>query len=376
MRKSVGLSWLAISCLVTTSAVAQQYTTTGNTLTYEPPPSLSPLDYQNARPMPLPQLRTAPSTQSNNLIPLNQTYGPPGVSAGGMGTGKQSTAVLVPAVPEQTQPPSATPEEYGTSNQVFTTSRANAFNNPTVYNYPFRAAGKLFFTINGAGFLCSASLIKPGLAVTAAHCVANYGQNQFYSNWQYVPAYNNGVAPYGVWNVKNVTILTAYFNGTDNCTVFGVVCPDDVAILNIATPNGLPGITTGWLGFGWNGYSYNPSNQVQITQLGYPVALDGGNFMERTDSQGFVDGNNSNNTIIGSLQTGGSSGGPWVVNLGTAPILNGTSFGTGASHNIVVGVTSWGYTDTTIKQQGAAPFTSGNILNLVNIVCAANPGKC
>ena len=29
--------------------------------------------------------------------------------------------------------------------------------------------------------MCSASLIKPGIVVTAAHCVANYGQHQFYS---------------------------------------------------------------------------------------------------------------------------------------------------------------------------------------------------
>ena len=106
------------------------------------------------------------------------------------------------------------------------------------------------------------------------------------------------------------------------------------------------------------------------------MALDNGGFMERTDSQGFTNTTLSNNTIIGSLQTGGSSGGPWVVNLGNPPILNGTSFGTYASHNIVVGVTSWGYTDLTVKQQGAAPFTSGNINTLVTTVCAANPGKC
>jgi hypothetical protein len=105
--------------------------------------------------------------------------------------------------------------------------------------------------------------------------------------------------------------------------------------------------------------------------------------MERNDSQGYTQGYTyaafSNNTIIGSLMTGGSSGGPWVVNLGLTPaVASPTTFGSAASHNIVVGVTSWGYTNTSPgpKQQGAAPFTSGNIVVLVNTVCARTPGAC
>ena len=98
--------------------------------------------------------------------------------------------------------------------------------------------------------------------------------------------------------------------------------------------------------------------------------------MERNDSQGFVSTSLSNNTIIGSLMTGGSSGGPWLVNLGNPPSLSGISFGSAASHNVVVGITSWGYTDTSIKQQGASPFTSNNIVSLVNTACTASPAAC
>ena len=138
----------------------------------------------------------------------------------------------------------------------------------------------------------------------------------------------------------------------------------------------LSGARTGYLGYGWNGYSYNSSGQVLISQLGYPVALDGGALMERTNSQGFTSASDSNNTVIGSLQTGGSSGGPWVANLGIAPALNGTSFGNGANHNVVVGVTSWGYISTAIKQQGASRFTTSNITVLVNTVCTGTPAAC
>jgi len=77
--------------------------------------------------------------------------------------------------------------------------------------------------------------------------------------------------------------------------------------------------------------------------------------------------------------TGGSSGGPWVTNLGKPPTLSSpTTFGYGASHEVVVGVTSWDYTTTNPgpKQMGAAPFTSFNIESLVNAVCSATPGAC
>jgi hypothetical protein len=106
--------------------------------------------------------------------------------------------------------------------------------------------------------------------------VANYGTNQFYNSWQYVPAYNNGTAPYGVWTVSSARVLTAYLNGTDNCAVFGVVCPDDVAVLTVTPQNGTyVGSITGWFGCAWN-YGYNSAGQAHLTQLGYPVALDEG----------------------------------------------------------------------------------------------------
>ena len=84
----------------------------------------------------------------------------------------------------------------------------------------------------------------------------------------------------------------------------------------------------------------------------------------------------SNNTIIGSLMCEGSSGGPWLVNFGIRPSLTGTTAGTASDPNIVVGVTSWGFDNTSIKQQGASPFTNDNIVLLVTAACAAVPAAC
>jgi V8-like Glu-specific endopeptidase len=332
----------------------------------------SSVDYANAKPKPLPQAAHAPSAAP--AAPM----GTLGMAPGYVGSGQGRPAV----VPVPRAISSAIPEEAGTSNHPFTTAWANAWLDPTFNDWPFRAAGRLFFNIPGQGtFVCSASLIKPGVVVTAAHCVANFGHQQFYNSWTFIPAYYKGSGAYGVWTVSVAAVLSSYYSGSDPCAQSGVICQDDVALLVLNPQSGLyAGNLTGWYGYGWNGYSYFPwqsLSQAEITQLGYPVALDGGLRMERTDSLGYnAGGNLSNNTVIGSLMTGGSSGGPWLVNFGVDPSLSGISHGSMAAKDIVVGVTSWGYIDTTIKEMGAAPFTSGNIVVLVNYMCTHFAAAC
>ncbi|MGN6314922.1 trypsin-like serine peptidase [Trinickia sp.] len=334
------------------------------------------IDFEHALPMPLPNPGFVPPTREESLLLAPSKLGAPGHMAGGVGNGKRESTRIARPLALSTEDGVA-PQEFGTSSQPFTTNRVDALGDNTQFYYAFRPTGKLFFNIGSSTYLCSASLIKPGVVVTAAHCVANFGRQQFYSNWRFVPAYSNGSAPYGVWSAASAVVMTAYYNGSDPCAVSGVVCQDDVAVLILSPQSGVyAGNRAGWYGYGWNGYGFNGSAQALINQLGYPVALDGGLLMERNDSQGYRAPGFSNNTVIGSLMTGGSSGGPWHVNLGMAPSLAGTSFGSAAARNTVVGVTSWGYTDPAVKQQGASPFTSGNIVPLVNTACSAAPGAC
>lgn len=337
------------------------------------------VDYANAIPMPLPQSTVPPINDSSDVS--SQSLGVPGFVSGAVGNGKQ-TPVRLPVGngPAVSADFDVSPQEFGTSNHPFTTKRVdlpasntttNSLANGVSLRWPYRIAGKLFFNIGTSTYVCSASLIKRGVIVTAAHCVANYGKKQFYTNWRFYPAYYNGLAPYGAWSVNGWWVMSSYYNGTDTCSTPGIVCANDVAVLTV-TPTAAgayPGTATGWYGYGWNGWGFNPSKQALFNQLGYPVALDGGKLMQRTDSQAFVSASSANNSVWGGLQTGGSSGGPELVNLGWNPVLAGTSFGAYANPNIVVGVTSWGYTSTAIKQQGASPFTSGNIVPLVTAAC-------
>ncbi len=227
--------------------------------------------------------------------------------------------------------------------------------------------------------MCSASLIKRGLVVTAAHCVTDYGSRAFFSNFEFIPAYATGVAPFGVWRAAEIRIMPSYFIGSDGCdpAAPGIICRNDIAVIRLEPQAGAyPGTSTGWFGYGWNGYGFTPAGTALITQLGYPVALDSGFLMQRTDAQGVISAERVGNTLIGSLMTGGSSGGPWLINLGVPPALSGTDYGFDPFRNIVVGVTSWGYVSTSPKEQGASPFTSGNIVPLVDAECAAAPAAC
>ena len=335
------------------------------------------VDFVHAQPKALPiNPFAADSTQAlMRALGNPPDLGPSVYSSGAKGSGAQAPLFL--GKPELAPESEVAPQAFGTTNHPFTTARADLFGGATNTLYPYRAAGKLFFNEAGGSFICSASLIKRGVAVTAAHCVADYGKKQFYTGWQFVPGYRNGAAPFGVWTVRQAVILTSYYDGTGSCAVSGIVCSDDVAVLILDTQkDAYAGSTTGWFGY-WYGGGFTSNGLVQITQLGYPAGLDNAAYMERNDSQGYKSSSDSNNTLIGSNMNGGSSGGPWIANFGLPNVLTGESSGSGATFtNAVVGVTSWGYTSNAPKEQGASPFTSGNIQKLLDSACGSTPAAC
>ena len=333
-------------------------------------------DFVNMRPMPLPL-----AAEPIDVVPSLEDLGTPGFSAGAVGNGQTNPITLpMPAISDDEggmEGPYA-PDEFGTAHQPFSTARADLLTLDTNTQYPYRASGQLTFQKpnDNSTWYCSASMIKRGLVVTAAHCVANYGQQQYYHNWHFFPGRRSGVAPYGDWTVFQVWIKTAYYNGTDNCAQYGVVCPDDVAVLILNTQSGAyVGTQTGWYSYGWGGFGFY-NGLTHITQIGYPLCLDHGTLMERNDSQGLVSASDSSNTVIGSLMCGGSSGGPWLNNFGVRPTLTGTGNGTAFNPNTVVGVTSWGAISNSVKHQGASPFTTNNIVSLVTSACNSRPAAC
>lgn len=303
-------------------------------------------------------------------------------------------------------PAPAAAEAYGSAALPYSTTRVAVTVRGTpserpaetpVTSYPYRATGKLWSRFGAAWYACSAALIGPGLLVTAAHCVHRYGQGS--AGWADVVEWDpatyataEGVeTPYGTYRSRYMAVPGPYFAGSDTCTQAGVVCNNDLALVVLAAQDGeLPGDRLGWYFYAWNGYAFVASpllgdrTVAQVTQLGYPVAFDRGQQMQRTDAVGlFYDAGDLKNAQIGSAQTSGASGGPWLVNFGTRPGISGASAGA-AARQAVVGVTSYLSSVAGYNRLGASWFGqnaeypeadyggrgAGNIGYLVDHVCS------
>lgn len=91
------------------------------------------------------------------------------------------------------------------------------------------AVGALFALSGGkiTTHFCSASVVHSphgDLVITAAHCVASSDP----STMAFVPDYNNGQSPYGVWPVKHIY--------TDDAWRSSSAPDDDVAFLTLSSP--------------------------------------------------------------------------------------------------------------------------------------------
>jgi V8-like Glu-specific endopeptidase len=218
----------------------------------------------------------------------------------------------------------------------------------------------------GGNFYCSASVLRPRIIVTAGHCVTHPSTSPFfryfYSNFLFVPAYNNGSAPYGTWTPSQEWITNTWYFSDGS-----VPNPQDVGILIARDQSTKLGYITGWLG-----YFTNQLGNNNITMLGYPCNLDSCLKMQETFAQTFEYGGN-NTYIYGSAMKGGASGGPWIQDFGIAPA--GAPAGL-LGNNYLVAVTSYQPTNTSLMYLGASNL-NGDFLNLLlNYACVAAPGNC
>lgn len=259
--------------------------------------------------------------------------------------------------------PPPEPQDVGTANLQFSSSQLVPL--AADLAYPYRAVGKLFFTKpTGGNFVCSASVLNNRVIITAGHCV--YSAGGYHSNFMFIPSYRSGAAPFQKW-----------------AGVFALAAPAWIASPNVAnladqgvievSDNTVNGVTvslasvTGKLGFALNKLTPN-----HVHMVGYPCNFDNCSIMHQVTAQNGPTVTNSN-VRYGSDMAGGSSGSPFVQNFGVAAA--GQTGGQNPGRNQIVGILSWGYSDTTIKTQGASPLST-NFTGIYQNICAHRQGNC
>lgn len=265
--------------------------------------------------------------------------------------------------------------------------------------FPYSAVGKLNFKVYDMDAHCSASVILKGVIVTAAHCMQDYGAgDEHFDSYVFRPASYRGSSPYGEWTPLAAVWPSTWSNGND--VGEGSAVDNDLAVMVLdknASGQFISEVVGGHLNYGWNNYSFSKSKKTgnlwtaAVTTLGYPGLLDNGEILQRSDGPSYLTTMSEAHQIYqGSNFTGGSSGGPWLVNFGyqSPKFSDGANKGRNAVTNVVIGVTSWGTADPNKpKDNFSSQFTqnkhypladyggfgAGNIAALLNRICATKP---
>ncbi|MGZ5199073.1 MAG: trypsin-like serine peptidase [Telluria sp.] len=266
-----------------------------------------------------------------------------------------------------------TPEAVGTfgahytSTRVFPQFTGTAAPFSADRAYPYITVGKLFFSIDGAPYVCSASVIQHRIVATAGHCVHSGTRAGFHSNWVFVPAFRDGTAPLLAWNWRAAIVTGTWASGggtVPNAADYAMI---EFGDQSIGRQTFALGDVTGWLG--WQTLSLSANH---TSKLGYPCNLDRCQKMQDVTSGAFRN-TSPNNVEYGSDALGGSSGGPWVQNFQVLPTGGGTGMNTGS--NRVVGVTSYIYVPSDPKVQGAS-ILDNRWVSIFNTLCGRVAGNC
>ncbi|MGX1128212.1 V8-like Glu-specific endopeptidase [Streptomyces glaucescens] len=186
-----------------------------------------------------------------------------------------------------------------------------------------KTSGRVFFTFQGRTASCSGNAVtsqNASTVITAGHCVKYQGS--WHTNWVFVPAYDNGNAPYGQWTATK-TLTTPQWEASEDINY-------DVGAAVVAPLNGRTLTSV----VGAQGVQFNGGYNKPMYAFGFPAAspYDGTKLV-------YCSGNSSKDFLfsqdhsLGCNMTGGSSGGPWFTGFSEAT-------GTG----LQVSVNSFGYT--------------------------------
>jgi V8-like Glu-specific endopeptidase len=193
--------------------------------------------------------------------------------------------------------------------------------------------GKVFFTINGADFVCSAGTVtgtNKDLVVTAGHC-AQDATGSWARNWIYVPGYDQGRRPYGAFAARHLFVPSAWSSRGDQNY--------DVALVALATVGGRHVADV----VGAQGIAFDQPRGSLVYGFGYPAGGPyDGERLTYCSGRTYPDSHRiTHDEGLRCDMTEGSSGGPWL-----------TRFNAGTGTGVVTSVSSFKYADDPATMYG------------------------
>lgn len=171
-----------------------------------------------------------------------------------------------------------------------------------------RTSGKVFFTKPGVGnFVCSGTVVNTSgrdAVWTAGHCVHGGEGSRWWTNWTFVPDYDQGNRPVGTWSARQLWSKGDWVNDSDFDEDMGV------AIMNTVAGQHIQNLVGG------QGFTVNRGKRNYEVAFGYPAGapFDGQTLRRCTGTSSpewdawFVW---SHTLKIPCNFTGGASGGGW-----------------------------------------------------------------
>jgi V8-like Glu-specific endopeptidase len=224
-------------------------------------------------------------------------------------------------------------------------------------SYPYSTVGKLFFTIPGQGdFYCSAAVIRNRVIATAAQCI--HSGTGFYDDFEFVPAYRDGTAPFGIWAWEYASVPSAWTSSKGklpNAADYGLIELED-RVFNGALRT--IGDVVGYLGYATQRLRPNHAHL-----LAYTSSHDNGEKLHQVTAKDHKNAAPSN-VLYGSDMRGGSAGGPLIQDFGDNAVLVRW-----------VGALSTYNNSSAVKTQGAS-IPDSKFTSVLNSVCAHRAGNC
>lgn len=206
-----------------------------------------------------------------------------------------------------------------------------------------RTTGRVFLTVGGLDFVCSASSVKSAnkdLVVTAGHCVKD-GTGAWADNWTFVPGYDAGRQPYGQFTARRMFVTGPWSRSADDSYDVGMVALNPGAGKHVEDVVGGQDIAFGGARgrpahtFGFPAES--PYDGEHLVYCAGPVRADP---HDQTGDQG-----------MHCDMTAGSSGGPWL-----------SSFDTPTGRGTITSVSSFKYSDDRSTMYG--PYFGATVKEL------------